>query len=124
MTTPPLTIDCQVHCYERNHPERPWQGHLEGPEEVTGDAMVAARVLPYATPPAYSCPITPPANPLLFDDTSWLVATQHQEMPCPSPVTGFMPQVPIDLPTRAFDTLGRSLTGDFLQQTSTIGTYK
>ena len=42
MTTPPLTIDCQVHCYERNRPERPWQGYLEGPEEVTGDAMVAA----------------------------------------------------------------------------------
>ena len=36
------TIDCQVHCYERNHPGRPWQGHLEGPEEVTGDDMVAA----------------------------------------------------------------------------------
>ena len=37
-----LTIDCQVHCYERNRPERPWHGHLEGPEEVTGDDMVAA----------------------------------------------------------------------------------
>ncbi len=36
------TIDCQVHCFERNHPGRPWQGHLEGPEEVTGDDMVAA----------------------------------------------------------------------------------
>ncbi len=36
------TIDCQVHCYERNHPGRPWQGHLEGPEEVTGDDMVEA----------------------------------------------------------------------------------
>ena len=42
MTTRPLTIDCQVHCYERNRPERPWHGHLEGPEEVTGDDMVAA----------------------------------------------------------------------------------
>ena len=42
MTTRPPTIDCQVHCYERNRPERPWQGHLEGPEEVTGDDMVAA----------------------------------------------------------------------------------
>ena len=42
MTTGPLTIDCQVHCYERNRPERPWHGHLEGPEEVTGDDMVAA----------------------------------------------------------------------------------
>ena len=42
MATPTLTIDCQVHCYERNSPERPWHGHLEGPEEVTGDDMVAA----------------------------------------------------------------------------------
>ena len=42
MTTRPLTIDCQVHCYERNHPERPWHGHLEGPDEVTGDDMAAA----------------------------------------------------------------------------------
>ena len=37
-----LTIDSQVHAYERNSPERPWQGHLEGPDEVTGDDMVAA----------------------------------------------------------------------------------
>src|SRR4051795_9629688 len=37
-----LTIDAQVHAYERNHPGRPWQGHLAGPEEVTGDQMVAA----------------------------------------------------------------------------------
>ena len=36
------TIDCQVHCYERNSPARPWRGHLEGPEQVTGDDMVAA----------------------------------------------------------------------------------
>jgi predicted TIM-barrel fold metal-dependent hydrolase len=36
------TIDCQVHAYERNHPERPWSGYLQGPEEVTGDQMVAA----------------------------------------------------------------------------------
>ena len=42
MTTRPLTIDCQVHCYERNRPERPWHGHPEGPEEVTGDDMVEA----------------------------------------------------------------------------------
>ena len=42
MLTEILTIDCQVHCYERNRPERPWSGHLEGPEEVTGDDMVAA----------------------------------------------------------------------------------
>ena len=42
MTTQTLTIDSQVHAYERNRPERPWSGHLEGPEEVTGDDMVAA----------------------------------------------------------------------------------
>ena len=42
MATRTPTIDCQVHCYERNRPERPWQGRLEGPEEVTGDDMVAA----------------------------------------------------------------------------------
>lgn len=36
------TIDCQVHTYERNHPGRPWIGHLQGPPEVTGDDMVAA----------------------------------------------------------------------------------
>ena len=42
MSTESLTIDCQVHCYERNRPERPWRGHLEGPDEVTGDDMVAA----------------------------------------------------------------------------------
>ena len=42
MTTGPLTIDCQVHCYERNRPERPWNGFLQGPDEVTGDDMVAA----------------------------------------------------------------------------------
>ncbi len=35
-------IDSQVHAYERNHPERPWVGTLAGPEEVTGDQMVAA----------------------------------------------------------------------------------
>ena len=37
-----LTIDSQVHAYERNRPERPWAGTLQGPEEVTGDDMVAA----------------------------------------------------------------------------------
>ncbi len=37
-----LTIDCQVHAYERNRPERPWVGFLTGPDEVTGDDMVAA----------------------------------------------------------------------------------
>jgi len=36
------TIDAQVHCYERNHPGRPWAGHLHGPPEVTGGDMVAA----------------------------------------------------------------------------------
>ena len=37
-----LTIDSQVHAYERNHPGRPWAGVLHGPAEVTGDQMVAA----------------------------------------------------------------------------------
>jgi L-fuconolactonase len=37
-----LTIDSQVHTYERNRPERPWAGFLHGPEQVTGDDMVAA----------------------------------------------------------------------------------
>ena len=37
-----LTIDAQVHAYERNHPGRPWAAHLAGPPEVTGDDMVAA----------------------------------------------------------------------------------
>ena len=35
-------IDSQVHAYERNSAERPWHGTLEGPDEVTGDDMVAA----------------------------------------------------------------------------------
>lgn len=34
--------DSQVHCYERNTPARPWAGTLHGPDEVTGDQMVAA----------------------------------------------------------------------------------
>ena len=42
MATRTLTIDCQVHAYERNRPERPWSGFLTGPDEVTGDDMVAA----------------------------------------------------------------------------------
>ena len=42
MATQTLTIDSQVHTYERNRSERPWNGYLEGPEEVTGDDMVAA----------------------------------------------------------------------------------
>ncbi len=37
-----LTIDSQVHAYERNRPGRPWVGVLQGPPEVTGDDMVAA----------------------------------------------------------------------------------
>ena len=42
MATRTLTIDSQVHAYERNGPERPWLGFLTGPDEVTGDDMVAA----------------------------------------------------------------------------------
>ena len=37
-----LTIDSQVHAYERNHPGRPWHGVLRGPPSVTGNEMVAA----------------------------------------------------------------------------------
>jgi L-fuconolactonase len=37
-----LTIDAQVHAYERDHPGRPWLATLHGPAEVTGDDMVAA----------------------------------------------------------------------------------
>ena len=40
-STVPL-IDAQVHAYERNHPQRPWVGSLQGPLEVTGEDMVAA----------------------------------------------------------------------------------
>src|SRR5262252_4766849 len=39
---PMPTIDSQVHCYERNHPGRPWVGTLAGPPSATGDEMVAA----------------------------------------------------------------------------------
>src|SRR5262245_27700585 len=35
-------IDVQVHAYERNHPARPWAGHLHGPRSADGDEMVAA----------------------------------------------------------------------------------
>ena len=42
MATQTPTIDSQVHSYERNRPERPWVGFLRGPDEVTGDDMVAA----------------------------------------------------------------------------------
>lgn len=37
-----LTIDAQVHAYERDHPGRPWTAVLHGPAEVTGDDMVKA----------------------------------------------------------------------------------
>jgi predicted TIM-barrel fold metal-dependent hydrolase len=37
-----ITIDAQVHAYERDHPGRPWAAVLAGPAEVTGDDMVAA----------------------------------------------------------------------------------
>ncbi|MDE0332006.1 MAG: amidohydrolase family protein [Nitrospinae bacterium] len=37
-----LTIDAQVHAYERDHPGRPWAGDLPGPPGVTGEDMVAA----------------------------------------------------------------------------------
>ena len=37
-----ITVDAQVHAYERNHPNRPWAATLHGPPEVTGDTMVAA----------------------------------------------------------------------------------
>ncbi len=42
MATRTTMIDVQVHSYERNHPGRPWSGTLVGPDEVTGDDMVAA----------------------------------------------------------------------------------
>ena len=35
-------IDSQVHSYDRNRPERPWAGTLDGPDSVTGDEMAAA----------------------------------------------------------------------------------
>lgn len=35
-------IDCQVHAYDRDRPERPWADSLVGPASVTGDEMVAA----------------------------------------------------------------------------------
>ena len=35
-------IDAQVHCYERDHPGRPWHAVLAGPPEVTGADMVQA----------------------------------------------------------------------------------
>lgn len=40
MRTP--IIDSQVHSYDKNSPERPWAGSLDGPDSVTGDQMVEA----------------------------------------------------------------------------------
>ena len=37
-----VTIDAQVHAYERDHPGRPWAAVLAGPPEVTGADLVAA----------------------------------------------------------------------------------
>jgi predicted TIM-barrel fold metal-dependent hydrolase len=37
-----LTIDAQVHAYERDHPGRPWAAKLHGAPEVTGDDMIKA----------------------------------------------------------------------------------
>jgi L-fuconolactonase len=37
-----LTLDAQVHAYERNHPARPWVVELKAPPEDTGDEMIAA----------------------------------------------------------------------------------
>ena len=39
---PAPVIDCQVHAYEKDSPQRPWVDRLHGPAEVTGDDMVAA----------------------------------------------------------------------------------
>ena len=41
MATRTPIIDSKVHAYERNRPERPWIGYLQGPGEVTSDDMVA-----------------------------------------------------------------------------------
>ena len=37
-----LTIDVQVHAYERDRPGRPWAAVLHGPAEVTGEDMIKA----------------------------------------------------------------------------------
>jgi L-fuconolactonase len=42
MATQTPVIDVQVHAYERDHPGRPWNAFLQGPDEVTGDDMIAA----------------------------------------------------------------------------------
>jgi predicted TIM-barrel fold metal-dependent hydrolase len=39
---PPIVIDCQVHAYEANTPQRPWFRVPNWPPHVTGDEMVAA----------------------------------------------------------------------------------
>jgi L-fuconolactonase len=44
-----VTIDAQVHAYERDHPDRPWAAVLPGPPEVTGDDPVPAE--PFADLP-------------------------------------------------------------------------
>src|ERR1700759_611966 len=36
------TIDVQVHCYERNHPGRPWHAVLAGPPQGTAEDMIKA----------------------------------------------------------------------------------
>ena len=40
--TDACTIDAQVHCYERNHPGRPWTAVLARPPEVTAQDMIKA----------------------------------------------------------------------------------
>ena len=40
MHKPALTLDSQVHAYQRDCPERPWVGSLHGPPEVSGADMV------------------------------------------------------------------------------------
>lgn len=37
-----MPIDVQVHCYERNHPGRPWHAVLAGPPQVTAEDMIKA----------------------------------------------------------------------------------
>ena len=41
-TAPMTIIDCQVHAYAANTPERPWKIVPNWPDHVTGDEMVAA----------------------------------------------------------------------------------
>jgi predicted TIM-barrel fold metal-dependent hydrolase len=37
-----LTLDAQIHPYERNYSERPWKGELAGPPSATGDEQIDA----------------------------------------------------------------------------------